>query len=338
MVVTRTASWTRRAAARARSAANRRLLCAVALLATFAVAHRAAALPPAEKNWEIDVNLYGWLTSISATVQAGDVSTDIDEGFFSDILGDLGWGVMGGVEGRYERALFLVDVFGSQLVSDVTGSPRTQPLQVLGNGPGGDLTVGGYDVHTRLTTWFVDVKPGFRVLSKPIHELFGGPEDPADRRRLDVDLLAGMRYWNVTNKTGIEIDPASASVAGRPVQLPSNLGDRFGLGSDVHVPSAFLGGVDQAKQETVDWVDPLVGLRITAGITQRFSVFVMGDVGGWGIGNASDLTWQVMGGPRFALSDRVTLFGGYRYLKVDRGTAFESGSLYGPQFGAEIRF
>ncbi|RIL03885.1 MAG: hypothetical protein DCC71_14845 [Proteobacteria bacterium] len=308
-----------------------------AALLALCVAPDATALPPAERSWEIQLSMYGWLAGLNADIEAGDVETEIDASF-RDILKDLGWAVFGGLEARYERFVLLTDAMGMQLVTDESGSPRTRSFQRFANGPGGDVRFGEYDVHSRLTTWMLDVKPGLRVLSHPIGGLFGGAEQADDPRRLDVDLLAGFRYWNVTNKTGVEIEPASLTVGGQPAALPGLVADRIDIDGKVNVPGAFLRGVDRAKQDTVDWLDPLVGLRVTADVTQRWSVFALGDVGGWGVANASDLTWQAMLGSQLQLSEHWALRAGYRALGVNRDTAFDDGILHGPQIGAVFRF
>jgi opacity protein-like surface antigen len=97
-------------------------------------------------------------------------------------------------------------------------------------------------------------------------------------------------------------------------------------------------GTDRSVQNTVDWVDPIVGARIGADLTKRWSLFVLGDVGGWSIGNASELTWQAMLGSQFQLSERWGIQTGYRALGVDKGGALESTVLHGPQIGAFVRF
>lgn len=310
-------------------------LAALAALVLLGPARGAHALPPEERSWDLKLNLYGWLASFEAEVTAGDVTTDIEMSFF-DLLGDLGWAVMGGAEGRYRRGLLLLDVIGMQLVVDESGSPRTVPFQALPGGPGGELTFGEFDVHTRVTTWAIDVKPGFRVLSMPTVKLLGREADAEDRRRFDVDLLAGFRYWNVNVKTGIETTGPSLTVGGAPVSPPGIL-PPIDTG-DVEFPGTFLRGIDKAKQIEVDWFDPLVGLRLSADVTRRWTVFVMGDVGGWNVGEASDLTWQVLGGSRIALSDHWALEGGYRVLSVDRNSTFENVTMHGPQIGAVFRF
>ena len=315
---------------------SRPIAAASIALCALVFAGSARALPPEERAWDLQVSMYGWLASLDATIDAGGVQTDVDMSF-RDILSDLGWAAMGGVEGRYQRVLLAVDVLGMQVVSDASGSGRTRSFQALAGGPGGELHVGEFDVHARLTQWMLDVKPGFRLLSIPTAELFGGAAQPEDRRRFDLDLFAGFRYWNVTNKTGIEIEPATLTVAGVGVPLPGVLPD-LDLG-DVRVPGALLRGTDRAVQDTVDWFDPIVGARVTAGVTQRWTVFLSGDVGGWNAGDdSSDFTWQAMIGSRIALSEHWSLQSGYRALGIDRDNALADAILHGPQIGALFRF
>jgi hypothetical protein len=299
----------------------------------------ARALPPADKDWEIQATFYAWAAGLNADVEAAGITTEIDQSFL-DILEDLRWAVMGGVEGRYKRALLLVDTLGMQLVTDLHGGPRTfrASREIVGRSIDADLIVGEWDVHSRLTQWFVDAKPGFRVLSLPMTKLLRRPEDPQDRRRFDVDLLAGIRYWDVTVKNNLEIEPATLEVNGQEIDIP-RFGGRLDLGGGLAVPGRPLrNGADGNETTTVDWVDPIVGLRLRADVTRRWSMFVIGDVGGWNIGNASDLTWQAMVGSHFDLSDHWGIGGGFRVLGVDRDPAFQNGLLWGPQFGVTFRF
>jgi hypothetical protein len=297
------------------------------------VATKARALPPEEKEWQIDLALYGWLAQIDLDVEAGGVERDFEVSF-KEIFENLGWAAMGGVEGRYQRALLLVDVVGMQIVQDQNGNGRTRPFQVFENGPGGTVDLGAWDVHTRLTTWILDVKPGFRVLSMPTVKLLGRSPADDDRRRFDLDLFLGFRYWNVANKTNVEIDPATFTVGGTQVDPP---GGRFDLGG-LRVPGAFLNGTDRSVQEDADWFDPIVGARVGAGITKRWSLHLSGDIGGFDIADdSSNLTWQAMLQSRIAITDHVSLTSGYRGLGVDRDSAID-GIIHGPQLGALFTF
>lgn len=58
-----------------------------------------------------------------------------------------------------------------------------------------------------------------------------------------------------------------------------------------------------------------------------------GDVGGFGIGDASDLTWNLVAGVTYQVSECMDLRAGYRTLDID----YNSGG--GPdEFGLDTRF
>ena len=314
----------------------KRLLAGIVVctLACVTLSGAANALPPEPKDWEGQIKIYGWATALEVNAEAGGFETTIDKSFF-DLLDDLGWGVMGGLEGRYKRGLLMVDFWGSQLAVNENSNVRSFPFQ-LPDGRNGLLTAGPVDASTRLTTWFIDTKFGFRALSMPMTKLTGGTESPEDQRRFDFDLLAGFRVWSVTSKIRVKLDPASLTVGGSPVTLPGILpGIDFG---DIRLPGPLVRGGSRTVEDTVDWVDPIVGFRVSADVTDRISLMALGDIGGWSAGTASSLTWQGMLGGSFDLSEHWSLTAAYRALGLNRDTAIRNTILYGPQFGAVFRF
>ena len=100
----------------------------------------------------------------------------------------------------------------------------------------------------------------------------------------------------------------------------------------------FARGGQETRGARVDWVDPVVGLRGQAEITDRWFFRYNGDIGGFGAG--SELTWQVFGGLGFRLNDHVSVGLGYRALSVDYDkNAFALDTLtHGPLLGLEIRW
>jgi opacity protein-like surface antigen len=98
------------------------------------------------------------------------------------------------------------------------------------------------------------------------------------------------------------------------------------------------------SKESQDWVDPIVGVRFTAGLTEKLSLRVRGDIGGFGIGSASDFAWNVVAVLGYQLSRRITLGGGWRILDIDyeRGSGrrrFEYDvTTSGPVLGLAFRF
>jgi hypothetical protein len=134
------------------------------------------------------------------------------------------------------------------------------------------------------------------------------PLSPSIYPALAVDFLAGGRY--VWLELGLDID-------GGP-----------------------LGGIDVERD--VDWIDPFVGGRLLLTLSQRVSLAVRGDVGGFGVG--SELTWNLVGNVQYHLSRTVSLGAGYRAISID----YEQGSgndrfrfnviMHGPVLGAAFHF
>lgn len=90
-------------------------------------------------------------------------------------------------------------------------------------------------------------------------------------------------------------------------------------------------------------IDPFIGLRIAWDMSYRWAFGFNGDIGGFGIGDAAQFSWQAEAEFGFRVSRRVTIFGGYRHLEYDtvtgegtdrNGTDFRQS---GPIIGAGIR-
>jgi opacity protein-like surface antigen len=64
------------------------------------------------------------------------------------------------------------------------------------------------------------------------------------------------------------------------------------------------------------------------------------DIGGFGIEDSSELSWQVFGGFGYRLSDTWSAIAGYRYLSIERDVLNSSitADLYGPQIGVQVAF
>ena len=88
----------------------------------------------------------------------------------------------------------------------------------------------------------------------------------------------------------------------------------------------------------VDFVDPIVGLRVNTRLSDDWSLLGYFDIGGFGVG--SDLTWQFAATANYQATDNLYLSLGWRHLYVDlseKGADFEV-NLTGPVVGATWRF
>jgi len=99
-----------------------------------------------------------------------------------------------------------------------------------------------------------------------------------DNERLKIDALAGFRYWHFGE---------SASFTNNNLNF---------TGSQ-------------------NWVDPLVGGRITGILTPKVELTIGGDVGGWGAG--SQIDYQIFGALGYRIKPALVLQAGYRYLYFD---------------------
>ena len=66
-----------------------------------------------------------------------------------------------------------------------------------------------------------------------------------------------------------------------------------------------------------DWFEPLIGARFVWQLNDEWAFMVRGDASGFGVGNASDLTWNLMGGAAWSISDRFTLQFAYKFQSID---------------------
>ena len=92
------------------------------------------------------------------------------------------------------------------------------------------------------------------------------------------------------------------------------------------------------------WVDPIIGLRWTTPLSERWKLRLRGDVGGFSIG--SSFTWSGSATTIFRMTERLDLQIGYRVLDVDydNGKAPDNGffeyntTTHGPLLGLQIKF
>jgi len=99
----------------------------------------------------------------------------------------------------------------------------------------------------------------------------------------EFELLAGGRYW----------------LLGGNVTATGPLGNSATRGRDV------------------DWIDPVVGGRLTWAVQPDLKLRVRSDIGGFGWWNASDLTWNLEALLEKRCFEWCTIGAGYRILDVD---------------------
>ena len=136
-----------------------------------------------------------------------------------------------------------------------------------------------------------------------VYEMPLGAEGVPDDRKLAVQLLAGARYWYLKAK----LDTGPIDV-----------------------------------ENSRDWVDPILGARLITDITERTRVLLRMDIGGFGVGSASEFAFNATAMFGYRMTEQWTLAGGYQVMTLDHGSGsdpFQSDlTFYGPIFGVGYRF
>jgi hypothetical protein len=151
------------------------------LLASAAAAETSGAQPAPAKDWELELDPYGWVA-----LARGNVDTDRfgNESFsiqLDELLEQLDLAAMGVARLRWRRFVGLVDFAWAKLEDDGGIGDRVR-----------------FDVSPRLG--WLEVLGGYRVYQRP-GNLFGDTR-PQDERVFAIDALAGLTYaW-----TRIELD------------------------------------------------------------------------------------------------------------------------------------
>ncbi len=162
----------------------------------------------------------------------------------------------------------------------------------------------------------------------------GGPQFNVDIKEGIVDFLGAYR-----------LTPGSDGLSAGAMPGPSETAVDITFGGRYHylkqeidvVPGPVLGG-------SHDWVELAVGARVQWGINERWSTALRGDFSGFGIGDASDLTYNFWATANYHQWDRWALLFGYRLYSLDyeTGTGLQRFGMdvteHGPFIAAAYRF
>ncbi len=237
---------------------------------------------PLASGWEVTLTPYGWLTFLdgSTTVKGRTVDVNVDPIQVLEHLDRVPF--MG--YGELRKGPFA-------LYADIVYAD-------LGLGSSGIHAVNAGTIGTSLGLNFTQVIAEAGAMYTVARWDSGGSfKDPlASPTFTAVDIYAGARYWY------------------------QELDLNFGLAGTIDTGGLVItGGRAIAKSGSVDWVDPLVGLRIRHQFEPGKEIFVRGDIGGFGAG--SEFSWNVLGAINYEIRKSstfdVSAYLGYRALSVD---------------------
>ncbi|MFG0305739.1 MAG: hypothetical protein ACF8Q5_05940 [Phycisphaerales bacterium JB040] len=167
------------------------------------------------------------------------------------------------------------------------------------------------DVNSNMT--WIELAGGYRFLDRPL----GDAQTP---RSLRLDGLAGVRYTSM--------DVSADTTATTTVTLPNG--------------TVLTSNVERSLDEQRDWFEPFVGARAAVDLSERWTMSLRGDVGGFGV-DGSDFSWQTVAafGYGFDLGEaRARLVLGYRALGQDYSDGDFGWEVvsHGPLFGLQFNF
>jgi hypothetical protein len=293
------------------------LLCATAFAFPFSgalpVAAQTEAQPsakPADPDpWRFNAAAYGWLINVSGSVTARGQTVDTNASFIDLVQRSqtLG-GLMGYFEADKGKAGMYVDFVYTSLGFGANNTSYRNPI-------------GGLKITTSASAALTYKL--FIVEVGGVYELFRWQHSEGSSTA--IDGVMAFRYWN--NSVAASFD-ADANVD-------------F---SRLHLDRSF--GIAIARSDTIQWVDPVFGVRVRHQSTPHQEFTVRGDIGGFGLG--SQFSWQAVAVYSYSWDldggQKLAALLGFRALGVN----YSSGSgldavginetLYGPIIGVSYRF
>jgi hypothetical protein len=147
-------------------------------------------------------------------------------------------------------------------------------------------------------------------------------------------LVPGTRQMKI-NQALIEL-AVPYRLTWNPVVADVFVGGRYNYTyGELGIPSRPLNVSD-----TVAWVDPFVGGRIFIPLDKKWYIGLRGDIGGFGIGNCSDLALNGNISINWQITDLFSMHLGYRayYLKYNSGSNEWNATQHGPWLGVGFTF
>ena len=269
----------------------------------------AAADPDA---WRFRFAAYGWALNVAGSLTARGQRTDVSESFIQIIQkSDSLLGYMGYAEANKGRVGFYLDTVWAKLGFGSSSTSLRNPIAGL------QVSTSS---NTAVTYSFAIIEAG------GLYEIARWPGSMGSFTALDG--LLGFRYWNSNVDVNFDFNGT--------VDF-TRLSDV--LGRNLEFSRSFA----VARSGSLDWIDPVVGLRLRHQFTPSQEIWVRGDVGGFGF--QSNFEWQAVGVYSYAwqfTGYQLAALIGYRALGVNYTNTGNNNSidlvLHGPIIGVSFRF
>ena len=267
-----------------------------------------AAPIAASDEWKLRLTAYGWLVNIAGNVTGRGQTVDVNASLIDIVQKSdslAAWNSY--FEADKGKFGFYTDLVWSRLQFSKSATAYRNPIAGL------NISA---SANAALTSTMTIIEAG------GVYELNRWPGDAGSFTALDA--LAGVRYWNLSADVNLDVQGTADF---------SNLGISGSRGLAV------------AGTGTMEWLDPLIGLRVRHQLTPNQDVMLRGDVGGFGVGSL--FSWQAAAVYSYAWKFNgysIAATGGYRALstKYVNGTGIDTKGvdlvLHGPVIGVSLRF
>lgn len=272
----------------------------------------AAANLPATNEWSVSVTPYGWLTFLSghSTVKGRTVDVDVDPIQVIEHLARVP--AFSYIEARKGPVAFYTDIAYADL--GLTGSG----IRTINRGVTGTI---GATLGLNFEQFIGEAGAIYEVARWDSSSSL--KDSLASQSYTAVDVLAGARFWH------------------QSLDLNFNLAGTLDVGGLV-----IAGGRAIAKSGSVDWVDPLMGVRLRRQFEPGKDMVLRADIGGFGAG--SQFSWNVLGAFNYEIAKgsayTVSAYLGYRalqadYVQGDGRSRYEFDIVqHGPVTGLTVKF
>jgi len=176
---------------------------------------------------------------------------------------------------------------------------------ILGADGGTDLL----DVEFSLNQWIIDTKLGYLIYD--------------DIHYKEDEVIAG---WSIEGRLGAKY-------------WRNDIGINYAIGTGDGPPL-----VEGELNELQQWWDMMVGVETRFVLSKRVLLGVSGDIGGFGIGNSSKLSWDLNYYNTFRITRLINITAGYRSFNFKRSDGEGEETLetkvrvYGPMLGVSFVF
>lgn len=259
-----------------------------------------------EGEWRFTFAPYLWIpVKTTGDSTVNGITAPVDLNLSETLeIADKIFGLAGRVETWYDRFGLVVEGYYFRLQSKEFSVLVPGPFAVL---PGATL-VGSVN----LTQAWVNVLPAYHLGDWKIGDAGANGFSPT----LWIEPMAGIRYGYIKQEIDLFLRPGIGAIPAR---------------------SGTAGG-------SHDYFEPVIAGRLGVNFAEEWTFLLYGDVGGFGVGNGSELTWTFLAGFHWSPWENTSIEAGYRLYSIDFKTGSGSDEFgynvfqHGPQIGVVFRF